>query len=273
MSARVKSNQAKLAVAQVKNQVSQAKSAAVSSAKANISQAKSAAVSAAQAKKKAAKTAVENSIKNARNKVHKAKQNLKKKLAVKSMGSGADFQVRQAEALNQAYLERAIDEGAGSPNADEMTFEDYPYRPYSSVAREQLDDGIRTDFISGVENKVKMHDPLLYKIVDKVYGQMDPQTMIYLNKLFVTALPVINRIKLYMFLLSLYPELEAAISEAFINQETNPALGIKYNKAIDKEMKALLYKYRKPLVKEREKAKQEQRELKKALLSKKLLSK
>jgi len=146
--------------------------------------------------------------------------------------SGADFQKKQNISNNLIYLEKAIDDGATESSASTVMFNGPEYNKYEH----------QQEFISSLENKLQT--PLVV-IVNKFYDKLDPLTRTYLNKLIATSIPLIDRIKLYIFLASLIPEFGKQFAE-FLKSMTPNLLNL-YTTELNHNMHGLFYKHREKL--------------------------
>ena len=91
----------------------------------------------------------------------------------------------------------------------QITFEGHEYKKY----------GHQEEFISSLEDRLNLLNSPLVGIVNEFYDTIDPLTLTYLNKLIATSIPLIDRIKLYIFLASLMPEFGEAFASVFRNNE------------------------------------------------------
>ena len=148
-----------------------------------------------------------------------------------SHGSGDEFKRKQAESNNLIYLEQAIDDEANEPSSNTLTFEGEEYKRY----------GNKTDFISSLEDKLGLLNGPLVSIVNEFYDTIDPLTLSYLNKLIATSIPLIDRLKLYIFLASLIPEFGEAF--AVFLETMNPFWLNIYTTNLNHNMKGLFYKH------------------------------
>ena len=155
--------------------------------------------------------------------------------------SGAAFQEAQAMAENLPYLENTIDIPA-SPSADSMTFDAYPYKPRYTLP---------SYYTETLDRPLMRHQPLFLETVNEIYDTMDTTTMTFLNKLFTNAIPYINRIKLYFLIAEMFPALAIEMEAVATELKLDPTSAPMYNKKIDENLRHLLYKYRKQVVKKR----------------------
>ena len=146
-------------------------------------------------------------------------------------GSGADFKKKQNESNNLIYLEKAIDDEANEPSASTVTFEGPEYKKY----------GHQEEFISSLEERLSLLNGPLVGIVNEFYDTIDPLTLTYLNKLIATSIPLIDRIKLYIFLASLMPEFGEAF--ALFLETMNPMWLNIYTTSLNHNMQGLFYKH------------------------------
>lgn len=173
---------------------------------------------------------------HAKGKAHLAKaahhaKAAQKKARNSNHGSGADFKKKQNESNNLIYLEQAIDDEANEPSASTVTFEGNEYKQY----------GHQEEFISSLEDRLNILNSPLVGIVNEFYDTIDPLTLTYLNKLIATSIPLIDRIKLYIFLASLMPEFGEAL-EVFM-ETMNPMWLNIYTTSLNHNMKGLFYKH------------------------------
>ena len=173
---------------------------------------------------------------HAKGKAHLAKAAHHAKAAHKAArnsnhGSGADFKKKQNESNNLIYLEKAIDDEANEPSASTVTFEGNEYKKY----------GHQEEFISSLEDRLNLLNSPLVGIVNEFYDTIDPLTLTYLNKLIATSIPLIDRIKLYIFLASLIPEFGEAF--AMFLETMNPMWLNIYTTSLNHNMQGLFYKH------------------------------
>ena len=173
---------------------------------------------------------------HAKGKAHLAKAAHHAKAAHKAArnsnhGSGADFKKKQNESNNLIYLEKAIDDEANEPSASTVTFEGHEYKKY----------GHQEEFISSLEDRLNLLNSPLVGIVNEFYDTIDPLTLTYLNKLIATSIPLIDRIKLYIFLASLIPEFGEAF--AMFLETMNPMWLNIYTTSLNHNMQGLFYKH------------------------------
>lgn len=173
---------------------------------------------------------------HAKGKAHLAKAAHHAKAAHKAArnsnhGSGADFKKKQNESNNLIYLEKAIDDEANEPSASTVTFEGHEYKKY----------GHQEEFISSLEDRLNLLNSPLVGIVNEFYDTIDPLTLTYLNKLIATSIPLIDRIKLYIFLASLIPEFGEAF--AMFLETINPMWLNIYTTKLNHNMQGLFYKH------------------------------
>ena len=88
-----------------------------------------------------------------------------------------------------------------------------------------------------------MQNNQLVQIVNEFYTTIDPLTVTYINKLIAISLPLIDRIKLYAFLVSLMPEVGEALKTFTESMVTSRYLKHIYNREINNNMRGLFYKY------------------------------
>ena len=163
--------------------------------------------------------------------------------------SKAGFQQAQAVAKNLPYLEESIDSITSDPvgpSANSMTFDKEPYKPTNKTP---------SNYTQTLDKHLMKHDPLLLEIVNEIYDTMDTTTMTFLNKLFTNAIPYINRIKLYILLAEMFPALGIELEVLANELKFDPARADKYNKKIDENLRHLLYKYRRQVIKNRTESK------------------
>ena len=98
------------------------------------------------------------------------------------------------ESQNIIYLEQAIDDKAFDPSGTVLKFKN-TIKKYKPSELKQL-----TTLISA-------KNAGLVTVIDKFTNAADPLTLTFLNKLIALSLPLIDRVKLYIFLGSLMPDL------------------------------------------------------------------
>jgi len=158
-------------------------------------------------------------------------------------GSGLEFQKKQEESNNLIYLENAIDDTTSDPI-------DFSSREYKKF-------GEQPEFLSSLENILRDKNPDIVTILNEMYDTLDPLTLTYLNKLIATSIPLIDRLKLYIFIASLMPELSDAFVEFLESIKVNNDLLGNYTKELNNNMKGLFFKNNKKITEIRDKAKEQ----------------
>ena len=169
--------------------------------------------------------------------------------------SGAQFKATENETSNLIYLETVIDDGSNDPSASIQDFNTDLYKQYAN----------KTDYLSSLENTLRFRNNDLVNIVNEFYDAIDPLTLTYLNKLIATAIPFIDRIKLYIFLVSLMPDFSDALAIFIESINESQWLEYRYNKKLDENMRGLFYKYNDVLKEKRAKSIEQTKERKEML--------
>lgn len=155
--------------------------------------------------------------------------------------NGQQFQKKQEVSNNLIYLENAIDD----ITLGQIDFSSDNY----------IRDKDKNSFLS-LENKLKSKNDKLVTILNTLYDTLDPLTLTYLNKLIATSIPLIDRLKLYIFIASLMPELSEAFVGFLVTMKEDDKLSDQYNEELNKNLNGMFYKNREKVIQKRAEAKE-----------------